>query len=348
MRIALDAFGGDQAPQSTLDGAVLALERAEQSNLTDLSITLFGEVDRLSTLKVNGLPESIKFFETPRLPSEGTNVPHAEGENPNSPIRKALQQHHSGAFDAVVSAGPTGSQVLASLVELEKCHGITRPAIGSTFPMVSGQGFLLDVGASLTASPHHMVQFATIGHVYARELLGIDNPRIGVINVGSERGIGDRSATETYRLLADSGFNFIGFVEGRDITTGVADVLVTNGLTGNVLLKFMEVLPSFLGAMLPAGNDPSILNKLKKRFNYEQSGGVPLLGVKGVSIICHGNSNKVAISSAILKAASITRLELHQKIEDFLIDKFESYFSKVKYLRSFRPLLRIRENDSRE
>ncbi len=344
MRIALDAFGGDLAPQATLDGAKLALNRAGQRAITDLTITLFGESGRLAELKKSEIPECIEFFDTPELPPVNKDAPHDEGENPNSPIRRALQEHREGRFDAVVSAGSTGAQVLASLIELEKCHGITRPAIGSTFPAGTSQGFLMDVGASLTASPHHMVQFATIGHVYAREALGIENPRIGVINVGSESSVGDRSTTEAYRLLADSGFNFIGFVEGRDISTGVADVLVTNGLTGNVLLKFMEGLPTMLEAMLPVEISASILKTLKNSYNYEASGGVPLLGVKGVSIICHGNSNQVAISSAILKAVSLVNMKLHQKIEDFLIDRFETYFSKVKYLRSFRPLLRNREN----
>ena len=340
IRIALDLFGGDFAPHANVEGAKLALKTVREGRQSNFEVVLFGEKDRLAPFRDDLRDPAISFLPTPSRSTVDSGDPYSEGEDFSSPIRFALRHHSEGKCDGVVSAGSTGAQVLASHAELEKCSGITRPAVGSLFPTATGQCYLIDAGASLVATPHHLVQFAAMGHVYVHEILGIRNPRIGVVNVASESQVGERSAVGAYRLLSDSGFNFIGFVEGCDIPAGVADVVVTNGLVGNVLLKFTECLPALFENLLPAPETSDILESIKKRFDFEVFGGEPLLGVKGVSIICHGNSSEIAIASAIIQALRIIHVKLHEKIEDFLVDKFDSYFSRVKYLRSFRRSFR--------
>ncbi len=336
MNIALDVSGGDLAPQATVEGAILALDQTSPAESGDLVITLIGDKSLIDETYQKELPAGINVLNIPLKSDRLQRDPFTDGDDPSSAIRTALRLHSKGKFDAVVSAGPTGAQVIASLTELGKIRGITRPAVGSFLPTVTGQCYLLDVGASLTASPHHLVQFATMGHVYVHELLGIEEPRIGVLNVGRESSIGERSVTEAHALLADSGFNFTGFVEGRSLPAGVADVVVTNGFIGNVLLKFFEGIPILLKKIAPAEDSTEYLKSIEDKLDYQAFGGEPLLGVKGISIICHGSSTSRSIALSIMQAARMARIEIHRKLENFLVSKFDSYFSQVKYLRSFR------------
>ncbi len=327
LKVAIDLFGGDNAPQIIVDGVRLAMEEVDCTE----KIVLIGSHSALKGRLKEPLPDC-QFIDVPDNSKAIQIDPLSAGNDPDSAIRTALRLHRSGQFDAVISAGSTGAQVKASLTELEKCHGITRPAIGTFLPTATGQVYLLDVGASLSASPHHLVQFAAMGHVYVRELLGIVEPRIGVLNVATEKNIGDRTAIEAYQLLSDSGLNFIGFVEGRDIPAGVADIVVTNGFVGNCLLKLMEGLPLLMKKFCPQ----DILNEVEQKFDYQSNGGEPLLGVNGLSIVCHGASTAQAIAASINKAFTLSQLKLHEKLESFLVDKFASYFDQVRYLRSFR------------
>lgn len=186
-----------------------------------------------------------------------------------------------------------------------------------------------------------------MGSVYVREFLGISEPRIGLINVGGEAFVGDRTVVEAHRLLTESGFNYVGFVEGRDIPTGAADVLVTNGFVGNVLLKFAEGVPKLV-ASLAGGLSDEAKAIIARGLDYNAYGGEPLLGVKGVSIICHGASKDRAIAQGIFQAARIAKMDIHHRIEEFLVDKFASYFSQVKYLGSFRRSLKSSESTESE
>ncbi|MBM3327257.1 MAG: phosphate acyltransferase [Calditrichaeota bacterium] len=338
MKIALDAMGGDEAPEALVTGAKLALE-ISASKCPNLQIILFGPKSTLEPHFEQGLPERLEFYDISDSESSSDD-PHIAGADPDSIIRTALRKHREGFCDAVVSAGPTGAQVLASLLELEKCSGITRPAVGAALPALYGCCYLIDVGASLVASAHHLVQFAAMGIIYAREILNIAEPRVGLLNVGVEEQIGERNVIEAYRLLTESGFLFVGNVEGCDVLKGKAEVIVTNGFTGNVLLKFLEGVPEFLTKLLKPAEDERLLNHLDRQLDYQQFGGEPLLGIRGVSIICHGASSPRAIASAILRAAMIVEKRLPEKIESFLEGKFTSYFSRIKYLRSFRRGLR--------
>lgn len=341
LKIALDAFGGDFAPQATIDGAILAVNEAPELGFEGISVTLVGNRKSLESFYQTELPAGVNVLDTAIDAGNTGTDPHADGDDPNSPIRIALRLHRSGKFDGVVSAGATGSQLIASLNELEKIPGITRPAVGSFLPTVTGTCFLLDVGASLVASPHHLVQFATMGHVYVRELLGIEEPRIGVLNVGRESAVGERNAVEAYNLLSHSGFNFTGFVEGSDLPDGVADVVVTNGFVGNILLKYTEGFPVLIRRHIQDGGSSEFVRAIEEQFDYQHFGGEPLLGVKGVSIICHGASSPQAVAAGIVKAARIARMKLYEKLETFLVSKFDSYLSQVKYLRSFRRTFRL-------
>ncbi len=321
MKIALDAFGGDFAPAATIGGAFLACEKADESGSSDLEVYLFGKKERIQDQLGDSHSGRIKIFDTPDEACTDSIDPHASGRDRNSPIRTALREHYIGNVDAVVSAGTTGAQVVATLLELKKCSGITRPVIGSSFPTATGCTFVLDVGARLVASAHHLVQYAIMGHVYVQEVLGIQNPRVGLLNVGHEKLIGKKSAIDAHKLLTDSNFNFIGFVEGHDIPAGRADVVVTNGVVGNVLLKYTEGLPALLQELLPADCDEPTRIEIAKRFDSQAFGGEPLLGVKGVSIICHGSSSERAIASAIMQAERISEVKLHEKIEAFACRK---------------------------
>ncbi len=340
MKIALDTFGGDNAPQATIEGAINAVSEELPPGIDKLHITLVGNRLEIDKHLKEKLPDSIDVLNIRRKPERSIQNPHADGDDKDSAIRTALRLHNAGEFDAVVSAGDTGAQVIASLIELEKIPGITRPAVGSFLPTASGQCFLLDVGASLVASPHHLVQFATMGHVYVHQMLRINEPRIGVLNTGKEDSIGERNAVEAYALLSESGFNFAGFVEGRDLPMGVADVVVTNGFVGNVLLKFMEGFPALLRKMSSTESVDS-LKSILKELDYQKFGGEPLLGVRGISIICHGSSSAQSITASIMRAASMSKLKIYEELETFLAHKFDSYFSRVKYLRSFRRTFRF-------
>ena len=327
MKIALDAFGGDNAPHVTIEGAINAVNEEPRPEIEKLNITLVGNRLEIEKHLKEKLPDSIDVLNIRRKPNRRNQKPHDDGYDKNSAIRTALRLHKAGEFDAVVSAGNTGAQVIASLMELEKIPGITRPAVGSFLPTAEGPCFLLDVGASFVASPHHLVQFATMGHVYVHELLGMDEPRIGVLNTGKEDSIGERNAVEAHALLSDSRFNFIGFVEGRDLPRGVADVIVTNGFVGNVLLKFMEGFPALLRKMMPSGSSDS-LKSILKELDYQRYGGELLLGVRGISIICHGSSTTQSITASILRAAHLSRLKIYEKLETFLEQEFASSLSQ--------------------
>ena len=340
MKIALDAFGGDNAPQAIIEGAINAVNEEPPPGINELNITLVGNKLEIEKHLKEKLPDSIDVLNIRRKPDLTNQNPHADGDDKNSAIRTALRLHKAGRFDAVVSAGNTGAQVIASFTELEKIPGITRLAVGAFLPTVEGYCFLLDVGASFVASPHHLVQFAAMGHVYVHELLEIDEPRIGVLNTGKEDSIGERNAVEAHALLSESGFNFTGFVEGRDLPMGVADVVVTNGFVGNVLLKFMEGFPALLRKMTPT-DSTGYLKSILKKLDYQKYGGELLLGVKGISIICHGSSTAQSITASIMRAARLNRLKIYEKLETFLEHKFDSYFSRVKYLRSFRRTFKL-------
>src|SRR4030067_964300 len=231
---------------------------------------------------------------------------------------------------AVVSAGHTGAAMAASLLILGPVKGVERPAIAAILPTLEGVAVMLDVGANVDCKPKHLYQFAIMGHAYAVKMLQKDNPRIGLLSIGEEDTKGNVLTKETFRYLKSSPLNFIGNVEGKDVYSGSADVIVCDGFIGNVALKISEAVAETMGKMLSREIRKSSSGKIgylllkkafasfKKKVDYQEFGGVPLLGVNGVSIICHGHSSPKAIASAIGEGIKMVNMRVNQHLREQL------------------------------
>lgn len=306
MRIALDAMGSDRAPAVEVEGAVGALLDGD-----DVRVVLVGDTGRIEA-------ELARFPDAPR---ERLEIHHASeviemGEAPATAIRRKRDSSivvgvnllKAGKVDAFISAGSTGAVMAASLVTLRTIPGVDRPPVGARIPTSTGRCLALDVGANVDSKPHQLVQFAQLGSVYAEDMLGIDNPRVGLLNIGTEPEKGNETVVEAYGLLEKTPhLNFIGNVEGREIVSGKCDVLVADGFVGNVMLKFYESVAGLITGMLKrelteAGIQLD-LDRIFRSLDYAGIGGAPLLGVNGVVIICHGGSPPLAIRNAIGVAA---------------------------------------------
>jgi glycerol-3-phosphate acyltransferase PlsX len=231
---------------------------------------------------------------------------------PKSSIVVGLKLVRDGEADAFVSAGSTGAVMATSLFTLRPLPGVDRPAIGTLLPTSASPCLMLDAGANVDCKPVHLVQFAHLGNIYAQDLMGVERPRVGLLNIGEEPKKGDELTVEAYRLLeAERGLNFVGNVEGRDIIQGACDIVVCDGFVGNVLLKFYEsvaeLIIGFLRKELRHKDEQLDLEELFRVLDYAEYGGAPLLGVGGVSIICHGESSPRAIRNALRVAARAVR-----------------------------------------
>ena len=315
MRIALDAMGTDGAPAPEVAGAVSALQGPDD----DLEIVLVGdreaieaELDRQGSDVPRG---RLHVHHAPDVVAPDDPPASVVRKRPDSSIVRGMRLQEEGEADAFVSAGSTGAVMAASLFILRRLEGVDRPAIGTTLPTARDPVVMLDAGANVDTRPDHLVQFAHLGHIYAQDLMGVETPRIGLLNIGEEPGKGDELAVETHRALAgEKGLNFVGNVEGRDIIAGACDVLVCDGFVGNVLLKFYESVAHFIIDLLrsalretPADLD---LEEVFRVLDYSEYGGAPLLGVDGVAIICHGESPPKAIRNAVGVAARAVRSDM--------------------------------------
>lgn len=314
-RIALDAMGGDHAPAATTAGALLALHELDPAHgiqlvgrtrevRAALDAHLSGEFSSLRDaavrLQIIEAPDVIEMTDKPTVAIRG---------KPNSSMVVGLRLQVNGESDAFVSAGNTGAQMAASTFILRLHDGLTRPAIGTLFPSARVPIVVLDGGANVDCSAAELLQFARLGAVYAEDVLGRANPSVALLSVGEEPEKGNAVVKEAHQLLArERGLNFHGNVEGRDIPLGASDrgpvdVVVCDGFVGNVLLKFYEgVAPMLFGLLARNGVATDRLESAFQHFDYAQHGGAPLLGVKGVSIICHGKSSPTAIKNGILVA----------------------------------------------
>ena len=308
VRIAIEAMGGENAPGAEVEGAVTAVREADGS----LEIVLVGRADALEAeLARQGAGElPITIAHADEVITMHESPADAVRRKRGSSIVVAAGLHKSGAVDGLVSAGNTGAVVASSLLGLGMLPGVRRPAIASFFPALGEPAVVLDVGASVDCRPSDLVEFATMGEAYVRDVLGRGQPRVALMNVGEEPSKGNELTQEAYRLLSVGPLNFVGNVEGRDLMTGAADVVVCDGFVGNVMLKIIEsvltVLPRFF-----AGSGGGIdLEGIRKQFDYEEYGGAPLLGVNGVVIIAHGGSTGKAIKNAALMAARFVDKDL--------------------------------------
>jgi glycerol-3-phosphate acyltransferase PlsX len=326
MRIALDAMGGDNAPEVNLHGA---LEAAQAWNC---EVVLVGHKERLEA--------DLKHFNTKHLPVTIEDTPdvvemsEAPAEacraKPRSSIMVAAQLHAEGKVDAMVSAGNSGATMTAALMHLKRLEGVSRPAIATVLPTLEGLCVVLDMGANVDCKPKHLYQFAVMGSIYAQEVLGLPNPRVGLLSIGEEEGKGNELTVATHELLKASPLNYIGNVEGRDIPFGRVEVTTCDGFVGNVVLKFGEGMAEAVMqlmkdeikkhpmAILSALFLKGVFKDIKKKFDYAEYGGAPLLGVNGVAVISHGKSNAKAIKNAIGVATEAVRHDINGKIRKIL------------------------------
>jgi phosphate acyltransferase len=325
-RVALDAMGGDFAPRATLAGALEALSELEKAHTIQLvgqSDVLERELDTRLTgdlaafanlrtrLEIVDAPDIVEMAERPSAAVRG---------KPNSSMMLGLRLQPEGRADAFVSAGNTGAQMAGSLVILRLHEGLKRPAIPTIFPTARHPVVVLDSGANVDCSPEELVQFARLGAVYAEDVLGRPNPAVGLLNIGEESEKGNAVVKETHQLLEAAGVNFRGNVEGRDILRGQndhgdVDVVVCDGFVGNVLLKFYEsVAPMMIGLLNRAGVGEDQVKQVLAPLDYSTHGGAPLLGVRGVSIICHGKSSPRAIKNAIRMAVQAVDSRMNDHI----------------------------------
>jgi phosphate acyltransferase len=325
MRIALDAMGTDRAPAVEVAGAVAALGEFEG----DFRLVLVGDQAAIET-ELNQYPaaprDRIEIVHAPDRIAPGESPTQAIRRKPNSSVVVGLSLQKAGDVDAFISAGSTGAVMAGSLLFLRPLPGVDRPTVGTVFPTTSGLTFVLDAGANIETRPHHLLQFAHLGTIYAQDLMGKENPRVGLLNIGEEPEKGDERSVEAYQLLAAAPrLNFVGNIEGRDIIRGKCDVLVCDGFVGNVLLKFYESVAGFIIGLLKrelqASGADLDLKRVFQLLDYTEYGGAPLLGVNGVTIICHGGSPPQAIRNAIRVA--------HQAVESKLVAHMERRLARL-------------------
>lgn len=307
VRIAVDAVGGDYAPEEVVKGAVQAAKELEvEIILVGPDTEVRREFDKLDTA---GLP--IRLVDASEVIKDGEQPVIAVMRKPNSSVAIATKLVQSGEADAMVSAGSTGACMVCAMQYLGTLPGINRPMAGGPFLQLSPKTSVFDMGVNVYCLPHDLVNFAVAGCVFARSFLGIENPSVGLLNVGSEEGKGNQLAKEAYPLLQKSGLNFIGNVEGTDIPKGKANVIVCDGFVGNILLKFCEGLGETvsdwltqeLKGSLPEAELEKVTTKLWRLMSPGAVlGGAPLWGVDGVVMVCHGNSRAHQIAYTIKEA----------------------------------------------
>ncbi|PKM89282.1 MAG: phosphate--acyl-ACP acyltransferase [Firmicutes bacterium HGW-Firmicutes-12] len=328
MRIAIDAMGGDHAPDEIIKGSLAALEENK-----DLHIILVGKEAIIKPL----VPLDLLAGNNARIAIHNCEEVIGMNEHPATAYRRkkdasitiATKLVKEKKADAVVSAGSTGAQMVTGLFGLGRLKGVDRPAIVIALPTLNGPKVMLDVGANADCKPENLVQFAQMGSRYAQEIMGIKKPQVGLVNIGEEETKGNELTIKTYELLKENKrIDFKGNIEGRDILAGKADVMVCDGFVGNIILKVIEGTAGTLFSLLKEEFTRDLksktaafflkpgLKKLKGRLDYAEYGGAPLLGVNGVSIICHGSSKAAAIKNAIRVAQDCVRNNFVQSLQD--------------------------------
>jgi len=335
VKIALDAMGGDQGPELLIDGALRALRRRKE-----LSIILLGPENLLKEriaqcadsgnvagrLLIEHAPETITMEESPV---------EAIRKKKDSTIMRGFDLVKSGQADAMVSAGHSGATMAAAIRKLGRLEGVSRPGIASLFPTRKSPVMLMDIGANVDCRPQHLFQFAVMASSCCALLQNRKSPRVGLLSIGSEPGKGNALIKETHELLRQSNLNFVGNVEGRDVYGGELDVVVCDGFVGNISLKISEGLAEAAMQMLKDEIMKSLQAKIgyllirkaftafRKRVDYAEYGGAPLLGINGIGIICHGSSSSVAICNAIGEAAKL----VENKVNDSIVQSLRQYIT---------------------
>ena len=326
MRVAVDAMGGDNAPVVEVEGAVAAVREF------GIPVTLVGDTDRLrqELAKHDCKGLDIDVHHASEVVGMHDSASDAVRKKKDSSIRVAFDLVKTGKAAAVVSAGNSGATMAAGMFVLKRLPGIDRPAIAQLFPTLRDRTLVLDVGGNVDCKPLNLVQFAIMGEVYARSVMGIANPRIGLLSNGEEESKGNDLTRETSAILKNISLDYVGYVEGRDIFNGHVDVVVCDGFVGNVVLKLSEGLAEAVSKMLREEFKKSIFaqigyilarkafKKFKKKVDYAEYGGAPLLGINGVGMISHGGSNAKAIKNAIRFAHEYAEKGVNERMAEKL------------------------------
>lgn len=312
MRIGIDVMGGDFVPHAPIAGASLALSRIQP----DTRLVLIGDesVIREELARQQLSADSFDVEHASEVIGMDEHPAKAFTQKTDSSIHKGIRLHKEGKLDAFISAGNTGAMLVGSVLGLGNIEGVLRPTIGALYPCNGSYSIICDVGANADCKPEHLAQFALLGSIYMREVLGISNPKVALLNVGEERTKGSQLAQASYELLEKHpALHFIGNAEGRDLNAGHADVYVCDGYTGNIVLKFAESFYDLFKNRYPE-------DELVRSFNFENYGGLPVLGVKGVSIIGHGISTPKAFATMVRCAEDVVNSRLTTQIENALKD----------------------------
>lgn len=329
MKIAVDAMGGDFAPQTIVEGAFWA------SKKYGVKVVLVGDEDKVS--------KELSKYPTSKLPIYIHHAPHvvAMHDSPSVVLRRmkdtsikvALDLANEGQVSGVVSAGNSGAAMALAMYVFKKLEGVDRPAIATIHPTTKGSTVLIDSGGNVDCKPFHLVQFAIMGDAYAKYILGKEEPRIGLLSNGEEEGKGNELTREAHDILLQTDMNYIGYVEGQDLNGGEVDVIVCDGFVGNVALKISEGLWETIHAILKGEAKDNIrarvayflmkraIRRLEKRLDYSEYGGAPLLGINGNCVICHGASNAKAMMNAILLASNLAKNRLNEHLIQELEEK---------------------------
>jgi glycerol-3-phosphate acyltransferase PlsX len=323
IKIAVDSMGSDNSPFSEIEGAIQA------TRTYDVAVVLVGKEPLLEPLLSeaggNGLP--IEICNATQVIAMDEAPTSALRRKRDSSIRVAAELVRDKKASGLVSAGNTGAVMAISKMVFGSVPGVDRPALATILPTLTGHAVLLDVGANIACKPHHLVQFAVMGYLFSKKIIGVATPRVGLMSVGEEESKGNELTKEVHKTLKQLNLNFIGNVEGRDLYNGRADVIVCDGFTGNVALKTSEglieavlkllkdELSRNLQAKLGALLSQQSFKRLKKRLDYSEYGGAPLIGLRDVSIICHGRSSSNALKNAIRVAKEFAENQVNAKLE---------------------------------
>jgi glycerol-3-phosphate acyltransferase PlsX len=336
LRIALDAMGGELGPEEMVTGAIQAVEES------DLDVALIGDQVILNSViqKLSLSSSRLEVIHASETISMGESPFEAIRKKKDSSITIAFEQVKNGKADAVVSAGNSGATMASAIRSLGRLESISRPGIASIFPTLKKPLVMMDVGANVDCRPQHLYQFGVMGAAFSNNLFQINKPSIGLLSIGEEGGKGNVLVKSAHELFRKSTLNFIGNVEGRDIFQGDVDVIVCDGFVGNVCLKVSEGLAEAIMSMLRTEISESFMakmgyllaqkafNNFRKKVDYAEYGGAPLLGVNGTGIICHGRSNAKAIKNAIKVAAAMIRSKVNDHIIQLLAESKNEFSSE--------------------
>ncbi len=317
MIIAVDAMGGDNAPEVVVHGAVHACEEL------NCEVILVGDSTVISPYLEDGIKRKmVTVHHSSEIVGMGESPMKAYKEKKDSSIRAAFELLKSGKAHAVVSAGNSGATMIAGILTLGKLEGVERPALACVLPGEKGDVIVIDVGGNVDCRPNHLYQFGIMAEAFAVSCLGIEEPGIGLLNIGEEPGKGNELVKSAYDIFNKSPLNFYGNIEGRDILSGKVQIVVCDGFIGNIVLKYSEglaesIVARFLNGL--AGKASGILEKVfleefKESLDYAQFGGAPVLGINGVCIVCHGSSSERAIKNAIRMAFSYVENNTGEKL----------------------------------